>query len=78
MRRTLESVNPNFVVERVAPFDRIAYEALWQRRLWTFLFLVFGTVAVVFTSVGLFAVMSYAFFGTASALETSARLDDRS
>jgi len=63
VRRTLESVNPNFVVERVAPFDRIAYEALWQRRLWTFLFLVFGTVAVVFTSVGLFAVMSYAFFG---------------
>ena len=59
VRRTLESVDPNFVVERVAPFDRIAYEALWQRRLWTFLFLVFGTVAVVFTSAGLFAVMSY-------------------
>ena len=59
VRRTLESVNPNFVVERVVPFDRIAYEALWQRRLWTFLFLVFGAVAVVLTSVGLFAVMSY-------------------
>ena len=59
VRRTLESVDPNFVVERVVPFDRIAYEALWQRRLWTFLFLVFGTVAVVFTSAGLFAVMSY-------------------
>ena len=29
VRRTLESVNPNFVVERVVPFDRIAYEALW-------------------------------------------------
>ncbi len=59
VRRTLESVNPNFVVERVVPFDRVAYEAVWQRRLWTFLFLVFGTVAVVFTSAGLFAVMSY-------------------
>ena len=59
VRRTLESVNPNFVVERAVPFDRVAYEALWQRRLWTFLFLVFGTVAVVFTSAGLFAVMSY-------------------
>ena len=59
VRRTLESVDPNFVVERVVPFDRIAYEALWQRRLWTFLFLAFGTVAVVFTSAGLFAVMSY-------------------
>ena len=59
VRRTLESVNPDFVVERVVPFDRIALEALWQRRLWTFLFLVFGAVAVVLTSVGLFAVMSY-------------------
>ena len=59
VRRTLESVNPNFVVERVVPFERIAYEALWQRRLQTFLFLVFGTVAVILTSVGLFAVMSY-------------------
>ena len=59
VRRTLESVNPDFVVERVVPFDRIAYEALWQRRLWTLLFLVFGAVAVVLTSVGLFAVMSY-------------------
>ena len=59
VRRTLESVDPNFVVERVVPFDRIAYEALWQRRLWTFLFLLFGTVAVVFTTAGLFAVMSY-------------------
>ena len=55
----LGRVDPDFVVERVVPFDRIAYEALWQRRLWTFLFLVFGAVAVVFTSAGLFAVMSY-------------------
>ena len=59
VRRTLESVNPDFVIDRVVPFDRVAYEALWQRRLWTFLFLAFGTVAVVFTSAGLFAVMSY-------------------
>ena len=59
VRRTLEAVNQDFVVEQVVPFDRVAYEALWQRRLWTFLFLVFGAVAVVFTSAGLFAVMSH-------------------
>jgi putative ABC transport system permease protein len=53
VRRTLESTHPDFVIERIVPFDRIAYEALWQRRLWTLLFTVFGAVAVALTCVGL-------------------------
>jgi putative ABC transport system permease protein len=59
VRSTLESVNPNYVVERIVPFDHIKHDALWQRRLWTCLFIAFGTVAVALTCVGLFAVMSY-------------------
>lgn len=59
VRRTLRAVNPDFVVERVVPLEQLAGEALWQRRLWSFMFALCAALALLLTAVGLFGVMSY-------------------
>lgn len=39
--------------------DTVVTEALWERRLWGVLFLIFATLALTLASIGLFGVMSY-------------------
>lgn len=39
--------------------DTVVTEALWERRLWGVLFLIFAILALTLASIGLFGVMSY-------------------
>ena len=39
--------------------DTVITEALWERRLWGVLFLIFAILALTLASIGLFGVMSY-------------------
>jgi predicted permease len=59
VRRTLQAVNPEFSVRAIEPLATIANHAVWQRRLWGFLFGTFAALAVSVTAIGLFGVMSY-------------------
>ncbi len=59
LRRTLASVDPNLAVVDVHPFDRQVNDNFIQDRLLARLTTLFGVLALILASVGLYGVMSY-------------------
>jgi predicted permease len=59
MRRLVREVNPQIAIQQVRTMDTVIMEALWERRLWGVLFLIFAILALTLASIGLFGVMSY-------------------
>jgi putative ABC transport system permease protein len=60
IRRELQDINPNLPVFRVRTLEDQVDESLGQERLVTTLASLFGGLAVVLASLGLYGVMSYA------------------
>jgi ABC-type antimicrobial peptide transport system permease subunit len=59
LRRTLASVDPNLTVVDLLPFDRQVNDNFVQDRLLARLASLFGVLALILASVGLYGVMSY-------------------
>jgi predicted permease len=59
VRRMIRGVNPQIAIQNVRTMDTVVTEALWERRLWGVLFLIFAILALTLASIGLFGVMSY-------------------
>jgi len=59
VRRMIREVNPQMAIQQVRTMDMVVTQALWERRLWGVLFLIFAVLALALASVGLYGVMSY-------------------
>jgi putative ABC transport system permease protein len=59
VRRIVRDVNPENAVTYIQPMDGIVDDALWQRRLWSYVLAVFAGLALVLVSVGVYGVMSH-------------------
>ncbi|WP_239461670.1 ABC transporter permease [Occallatibacter savannae] len=58
-RRTLRSIDPNLTITRVGTFDAQVADNFTQDRLLSRLTTLFGVIALILASVGLYGVMSY-------------------
>ncbi|HMV46804.1 MAG TPA: ABC transporter permease, partial [Blastocatellia bacterium] len=59
VRAAIQSVNSEIAIPQIKSLDRIINEALWQRRLWGWLFAAFAVIAVLLAAVGIYGVISY-------------------
>jgi putative ABC transport system permease protein len=59
IRTAIRETEPQIAIVQIKPIDTLITEALWQSRLWGFLFACFAGLALVLASFGLYAVMSY-------------------
>ena len=59
VRRTLRSIDPNLTITRVGTFDAQVADNFTQDRLLSRLTTLFGAIALILASVGLYGVMSY-------------------
>ena len=59
VRRTLRSIDPNLTITRVGTFDAQVSDNFTQDRLLSRLTTLFGVIALILASVGLYGVMSY-------------------
>jgi putative ABC transport system permease protein len=59
VRAAIREAEPQIALVQVKPIDTLISEALWQSRLWGFLFTSFAFLALVLAAFGLYAVMSY-------------------
>jgi putative ABC transport system permease protein len=59
VRRMIRDVNPQIAIQKVRTMDMVVTQALWERRLWGVLFLIFAILALALASIGLYGVMSY-------------------
>ncbi len=58
-RRTIRDIDRNLPVSNVFTMDRVIVRSLWQPRLFSWIFAVFGTVALALAVVGVYGVVSY-------------------
>lgn len=59
IRQAIESVDPRFVIERMAPLESIVAGTVLERRLAANLVSLFACIAVVLAAVGLYGVMHF-------------------
>jgi ABC-type antimicrobial peptide transport system permease subunit len=59
IRAAIREAEPQIAIVQIKPIDTLKVEAVWQSRLWTFLFACFAALAVALAALGLYAVMSY-------------------
>jgi predicted permease len=59
IRRLAMELDPNAIVENVAPMDQIVASSIASRRLYAVLLGIFAGVAVLLASVGIYAVMAW-------------------
>jgi putative ABC transport system permease protein len=59
VREAIARVDKDTAVTQVVPLTSLMADALWQQRLWGFLFLVFAAVALALAIVGLYGVLSF-------------------
>jgi ABC-type antimicrobial peptide transport system permease subunit len=59
LRSAIQRIDKDTAVVSVKTLDDIVSESLWQRRLWSALFALFATVALMLAAAGIYAVMSY-------------------
>jgi predicted permease len=59
IRAAIREAEPQIAVVQIKPIDTLMSEALWQSRLWGFLFTCFAALALILAAFGLYAVMSY-------------------
>jgi putative ABC transport system permease protein len=59
IRAAIRAAEPQIAIVQIKPIDTLITEALWQPRLWGFLFACFAALALVLAAFGLYAVMSY-------------------
>jgi putative ABC transport system permease protein len=59
VRRVIHEVNPDIAINEIQPMDEVITDALWQRRSWGALFVLFAGVALLLAAVGLYGVMCY-------------------
>jgi predicted permease len=59
VRRTIRDIDRNLPVSNVFTMDRVIVRSLWQPRLFSWIFAVFGAVALVLAVVGVYGVVSY-------------------
>jgi putative ABC transport system permease protein len=57
--RTVHEVSPSLAIVQNKSMDDIVDNAIWQRRLWSYVLGVFATLALLLTGVGLYGVMSH-------------------
>jgi len=60
IRAELARIDPNLAMMDLLPFDAAIRRSLWAERLFTYVFQVFGFVALALALVGLYGVISYA------------------
>jgi predicted permease len=59
VRRTIQDLDRNLPISSVFTMDRVMVRSLWQPRLFSWMFGVFGAVALVLAVVGVYSVVSY-------------------
>jgi putative ABC transport system permease protein len=59
VRRTIHDLDRNLPISSVYTMDRVLVRSLWQPRLFSWMFGVFGAVALVLAVVGVYGVVSY-------------------
>jgi predicted permease len=59
VRRAIRTLDPNLPVSSVFTMDRVIVRSLWQPRLFSLVFGVFGAAALVLALVGVYGVVSY-------------------
>ena len=59
MRRTIHDLDRNLPISDVFTMDRVVVRSLWQPRLFSWTFAVFGAAALVLAVVGVYGVVSY-------------------
>jgi len=59
VRRTIHDLDRNLPISGVFTMDRVVVRSLWQPRLFSWTFVVFGAVALVLAVVGVYGVVSY-------------------
>lgn len=59
LRSAIHRIDRNTAVVSVKTLETIVSESLWQRRLWSALFALFATVALMLAAGGVYGVMSY-------------------
>ena len=59
VRRTIHDLDRNLPISDVFTMDRVVVRSLWQPRLFSWTFAVFGAVALVLAVVGVYGVVSY-------------------
>jgi putative ABC transport system permease protein len=59
VRRTIRDVDSSLPVSNVFTMDRVVVRSLWQPRMFSWIFMVFGAAALVLAVVGVYGVVSY-------------------
>jgi predicted permease len=59
VRRAIHALDRNLPIASVFTMDRVVVRSLWQPRLFSWIFSVFGMVALVLAVVGVYGVVSY-------------------
>ncbi len=59
VRREIRALEPNQALSEVRTLDGIVAESIWQPRFFTQLFWLFGAIAVILATVGVYGVISY-------------------
>jgi putative ABC transport system permease protein len=59
IREAISRVDKDTAVTQVVPLTSLMADALWQQRLWSFLFLVFAAVALTLAVIGLYGVLAF-------------------
>ncbi len=59
LRRALREVDPLRPIYNVRTMKQLVAESLWQKRLFTLLFWIFGAIALILAAGGLYSVISY-------------------
>jgi ABC-type antimicrobial peptide transport system permease subunit len=59
VRRAIRALDPHLPIASVFSMDWVVVRSLWQPRLFSWIFAVFGAVALVLAVVGVYGVVSY-------------------